>query len=49
MNYSHKKKNGKEMMIKVQIGYNDADFVILDLGSNDNILTKQTCGNMGKP
>ena len=33
----------------VQIGDYDMDYIILDLGSNVNILTRQTWEIMGKP
>ena len=49
MNSLHKKKNGKEMRMNVQIGDYDVDLVIMDLGSYVSILTKQTWENMGKP
>ena len=35
--------------MNVQIGDYDVDSVILDIGSDVNILTKQTWENMGKP
>ena len=42
-----KKKTGKEMRMNIQIGDYEVDSVILDLGSDVNILTKQTWQNMG--
>ena len=37
------------MTMNVQIGDYDVDSVILDLGSDVNILTNNTWNNMGKP
>ena len=37
------------MRINIQIGDYEVDFVILDLGSDVNILTKHTWKLMGKP
>ena len=48
MNYLHKNKTGREMRRTAQIGDFDVDSVILDLGSNVNILTKKTWEMMGK-
>ena len=42
MNSLNKKKMGKEMRMNIQIGDYEVDSVILDLGSDVNILTKQT-------
>ena len=39
----------KEMRMNVQIGDYDVYSVILDLGSDVNILTKKTWDKMGKP
>ena len=39
----------KEMRLNAQIGDYDMDEVILDLGSEVNVLTKQTWELMGKP
>ena len=47
VNYLHKKKMGKEMRMNIQIGDYEVDSVILDLGSNINILTRQTWKMMG--
>ena len=38
-----------ELRMYTQIGYYDMDYIILDLGSDVNILTCQTCEIMGKP
>ena len=48
VNYLHKKKMGKEMHMNIQIGDYEVDSVILDLGSDVNILTKQTWKKMGR-
>ena len=42
MNSLQKRKTGKEMRMNVQIGDYEVDSVILDLGSDVNILTNQT-------
>ena len=42
MNSLQKRKTGKEMRMNIQIGYYEVDLIILDLGSDVNILTKQT-------
>ena len=42
-------RTGKEMRLNAQIGYYDMDEVILDLGSEVNVLTKQTWELMGSP
>ena len=49
VNSLHKKKNGKEMRMNVQIGDYEVDSVILDLGLDVNILTKKTWKLMGNP
>ena len=49
VNYLHKKNSWKEMRMNIQIGDYEVDSVILDLGSNANILTRQTWKNMGIP
>ena len=46
VNSLHKKNKGKEMHMNIQIGDYEVDSVILDLGSDVNILTKQTWKNM---
>ena len=40
---------GREMRLNVQIGEYDMTDVILDLGSDVNVLTKQTWEQMGQP
>jgi len=45
----HKKKNGKEMRLTAHIREYDMDQVILDLGSNANVLPKHTLELIGKP
>ena len=40
VNYLHKKKTGKEMCMNINIGDYEVKSVILDLGSDVNILTK---------
>ena len=40
---------GREMQLSAQIGDYGMDEVILDLGSEVNVLTKQTWELMGKP
>ena len=42
-------RNGKEMRLSAQIGEYDMDEVILDLGSEVNVIMKQTLELMGKP
>ena len=46
---SHVRRTGREMRLNVQIGEYDMTDVILDLGSEVNVLHKQTWGQMGKP
>ena len=48
VNSLHKKKTGKEMCMNIQIGDYEVDLLILDPGSNVNILTKQTWKKMGR-
>ena len=48
VNSLQKKKTGKEMRMNIQIGDYEVDSVILDLGSDVNILTKQAWQNMGE-
>ena len=48
LNWLQKKKIGREMRMNVQISEYYVDVVILDLGSNVNILTKKTWKMMGK-
>ena len=42
-------KNGCELRMTSQIGDYDMDYIILDLGSHVNTLTRQTWESMGKP
>ena len=42
-------KTGCELQMNVQIDDYDMDFIILDLGSDVNILTIQTWESMGNP
>ena len=44
-----KRKIGRELRMTAQIGDYDMDYIILDLGSDVNILTWQTWESMGKP
>ena len=43
------RRTGREMRLNDQIGKYDMIDVILDLGSEVNVLTKQTWEQMGKP
>ena len=43
------RRTGREMRLNAQIGEYDMTDVILDLGSEVNVLTKQTLEQMGKP
>ena len=49
MNSLQKRKIGKEMRMNIQIGDYEVDSVILDLGSDVNILTKKTWQSMENP
>ena len=49
VNSLRKKKTGKEMRMNIHIGYYEFDSVILDLGSDVNILTKKAWQKMGSP
>ena len=40
--YKHKKRTGQEMGMTVQVGEYEMDQVILDLGSDANVLPKKT-------
>ena len=42
-------KTDRELRMPAQIGDYDMDYIILDLGSDVNILTRQTSKSMGKP
>jgi hypothetical protein len=46
---SKKRRKNKELHLKAQIGEYDIDYVVLDLGSEVNVMTKQTWALMGKP
>ena len=48
-NVNRVRRTGREMRLNVQIGEYDMTDVILDLGSEVNVLTKQTWEQMGKP
>jgi len=48
-NFYRQKRIGKEMRLSEQIGEYDMDQVILDLGSEANILMRQTWKLMDKP
>ena len=41
-------KIGRELRMNAQIGDYDMDFIILELGSNINVLTRKTWGSMEK-
>ena len=47
--YKHKRLTGREMWLTAHIGDCDMDKVILDLGSDANVLPKQTWQRMGEP
>jgi hypothetical protein len=46
---SRKRRKNKELHLSAHIGYYDVDYVVLDLGSEVNVMTKQTWVLMGKP
>jgi hypothetical protein len=46
---SKKRRTNKELNMNAQIGEYDIDYVVLDLGSKVNVMTKQTWALMGKP
>jgi hypothetical protein len=46
---SKKRRTNKELHLNAQIGDYDIDYVVLDLGSEVNIMMKQTWELMGKP
>jgi hypothetical protein len=46
---SKKRRRNKELHLNAQIGEYDIDYVVLDLGSEVNVMTKQTWALMGKP
>jgi hypothetical protein len=43
-----KRRKNKELHLNAQIGEYDIDYVVLDLGSEVNLMTKQTWALMGK-
>ena len=49
VNSLQKKKVGKETHMNIQVSDYEVDSVIPDLGSDVNILTKQTWQKMGSP
>jgi hypothetical protein len=44
-----KRRTNKELHLNAQIGEYEIDYVVLDLGSEVNVMTKQTWALMGKP
>jgi hypothetical protein len=46
---SRKRSTSKELHLSAQIGDYDMDYVVLDLGSEVNVMAKQTWALMGKP
>ena len=44
-----KRRTNKELHLNAQIGDYDIDYVILNLGSEDNVMMKQTWALMEKP
>jgi hypothetical protein len=46
---SRKRRTKKELHLNAQIGDYDIDYVVLDLGSKVNVMTKHTWELMGKP
>jgi hypothetical protein len=46
---NHKTRTGQEMILTAQIGEYEMDKVILDLGSDANVLSKKTWVQMGRP
>jgi hypothetical protein len=44
-----KRRTNKELHLNAQIGEYEIDYVVLDLGSEVNVMTKQTWAQMGKP
>ena len=45
----NKFKMGRELRMTAHIGDYDMDYIVLDLGSDVNILIRQTWESMGKP
>ena len=46
---SRKRRINKELHLSAQIGDYDVDYVVLDLGSEVNVMMKQNWSRMGKP
>jgi hypothetical protein len=46
---SKKRRKNKELHLNAQIGEYDINYVVLDLGSKVNFMTKKTWALMGKP
>ena len=46
---SKKRRTNKELHLNAQIKYYDIDYVVLDLGSEFNVMMKKTWALMGKP
>jgi hypothetical protein len=46
---SRKRRTNKELHLNAQIGDYDMDYVVLDLGSEVNVMMKQTWALIGKP
>jgi hypothetical protein len=46
---SRKRRKNKELHLSAQIGNYDVDYVVLDLGSEVNVMTKKTWALMEKP
>ena len=46
---SKKRRTNKDLHLNAQIEYYDIDYVVLDLGSKVNVMTKQNWALMGKP
>jgi hypothetical protein len=46
---SNRRRKNKELHLNAQIGEYDIDYVVLDLGSEVNVMMKQTWALMGKP
>jgi hypothetical protein len=44
-----RRRKNKELHLNAQIGEYEIDYVVLDLGSEVNVMTKQTWALMGKP
>jgi hypothetical protein len=44
-----RRRKNKELRLNAQIGVYEIDYVVLDLGSEVNVMTKQTWALMGKP